>query len=477
MGKALVLKEIRNHLLSFRFAAVFALLLVIVPVTVLILANDTIRKQDEYSRRQTDIENYLAHYAHFNRLRNIIEPSQPPLPMQALVLGLSAEPNLNTFDNDPLPVMFPLIDLTFILAILMSLAALIFSYDAVSGEKEDGTLKLMLANGVPRAKILLAKIIGGLAVLEIPFLASLAVGLILLLLNPRIAWKGSDWEALGLILAGGLIYLGVFFGLGLLVSTRHASAAPSILTCLFLWVLFVLIVPNLSPYVASLIRPAPSLIKVGREVRRMTDTERDDLGRKLAREKAEAIIKANPVLENVTRLSEADIKVEIERNPAFARAYDLYRRGIEAAWREANDIQDAKAKALNDDLDRKEKAQTEISVGLSLVSPLAAFTYSAADLADCGARNQVHFSAIATAFWAAEGDYENRKMEAMRKADPTMDVWNTAVDVRDMPRFVYKEESLAARFRAAALPLVVLIAMALAVFLAAVLSFNRYDVR
>jgi ABC-type transport system involved in multi-copper enzyme maturation permease subunit len=217
MGKALILKEIRNHLLSFRFAAVFALLLVIVPVTVLILANDTIRKQDEYSRRQADIENYLAHYAHFNRLANIIAPSPPPLPMQALVLGLSADPGLNTFDNDPLPVMFPLIDLTFILAILMSLAALIFSYDAVSGEKEDGTLKLMLANGVPRAKILLAKIVGGLATLEIPFLFSLAVGLILLLLNPRIAWKGSDWGALGLILAGGLIYIGVFLGLGLLV--------------------------------------------------------------------------------------------------------------------------------------------------------------------------------------------------------------------------------------------------------------------
>jgi ABC-type transport system involved in multi-copper enzyme maturation permease subunit len=477
MGKVLILKEIRNHFLSFRFAAVFALLLVIVPVTVLILANDTIRKQDEYSRRQTDIENYLVQYAHFNRLANIIAPSQPPLPMQALVLGLSADPNLNTFDNDPLPVMFPLIDLTFILAILMSLAALIFSYDAVSGEKEDGTLKLMLANGVPRAKILLAKMAGGLAALEIPFLASLAVGLILLLLNPRIAWKRSDWGALGLILAGGLIYIGVFFGLGLLVSARHASAASSILTCLFLWVLFVLIVPNLSPYVASLVRPAPSIIKVGREIDRMTDTERDDLGRKLARESGEAVIKANPVLKNVADLSEPQIKTEIARDPAFALAYDLLRKGNEAAWREANVIQDAKAKTLSDDLARKEEAQTEFSVGLSLVSPLAAFTYFSADLANAGARNQAHFQTISRVFWTSYGDYMDRRMEAMRKANPTMDIWNTAVDVRDMPRFVYQEEPLAARFGAAALPLVVLIAMALGVFLAAVFSFNRYDVR
>jgi hypothetical protein len=246
---------------------------------------------------------------------------------------------------------------------------------------------------------------------------------------------------------------------------------------LFLWVLFVLVVPNLSPYVASLFRPAPSIIKVGREIDRMTDTERDNLGRKLARESDEAIVKANPILERADGLSEPQIKAEIERNPAFARAYGLLRKGNEAAWREANAIQDAKAKALRDDLARKEKAQTDFSVGMSMVSPLASFTYYCADLADAGARNQAHFRALSEAFWNSYGNYARPKLEVMRKADPTVDIWNTAVDVRDMPRFVYKEEPLAARLVAAALPFVVLIAMALAVFLAASLSFNRYDAR
>ena len=76
MGNALILKEIRNHLLSFRFLAVFILLLVIVPATVMILTNDTVRKQDEFSRRRADIENYLGQYAHFNRLGGIIAPSR-----------------------------------------------------------------------------------------------------------------------------------------------------------------------------------------------------------------------------------------------------------------------------------------------------------------------------------------------------------------------------------------------------------------
>jgi len=477
MVKTLVLKEIRNHLLSFRFPAVFALLLVIVPVTVLILTNDTTRKQDEFSRRQTDIQNYLAQYAHFNRLGSVIAPSQPPLPLQALVLGLSANPNLNTFDNDPLPVMFPLIDLTFILAILMSLAALIFSYDAVSGEKEDGTLKLMLANGVSRGKIILAKVVGCTLTLGIPFLASLAVSLIFLLLNPRIAWRASDWGALLMILAGGVVYIGIFTGLGLLVSTRHASSASSILTSLFVWVLLVLVVPNLSPYVASLIRPAPSIIEVGRAVSRITDTERDELGRQLSEEKAAAVIKANPILENLRDMSEPEIKAEIERNPDFGRAYDLYRKEREAAWREANVIQSAKARVLEDDLARKEEAQTKLSVALSMISPLASLTYYCADLANVGTRNQAHFRTIAGAFWDSYRAYSRPKMEAMQKANPTVDIWNTAVDVHDMPRFVYMEEPLAARVKGVLKLLAILMGMALAFFVAAVLSFNRTDAR
>ncbi|HPH45328.1 MAG TPA: ABC transporter permease subunit, partial [Candidatus Aminicenantes bacterium] len=391
--------------------------------------------------------------------------------------GLSAVPQLDTFDNDPLPVLFPLIDLTFILGILMSLAALIFSYDAISGEKEDRTLKLMLANGVPRARVILAKIIGGAVTLWVPFLIALAAGLVVLLLHPRIAWGAADWGALGLILAGGFVYLLLFFGLGLLVSSRHASSASSILTCLFLWVVFVLVVPNLSPYVASLIRPAPSIIEVGRRIDRMIDTERDDLGRTLSRERMDAVVKSNPVLAGVDRMTEPEVKAEIARNAEFARAYELFRKANEAAWRDANDIQEAKVKVIRDDLSRKENAQARLSAALSMASPLAAFTYFSADLTHSGVRNRAHFETIAAAFWDAYENYAGPKMEALRKADPTMDVWNTAVDVRDMPRFVYREEPLAGRIKSVLAPLLILCGMALVVFLGAVLSFNWTDVR
>jgi ABC-type transport system involved in multi-copper enzyme maturation permease subunit len=470
-------KEIRNHLLSFRFLAVLVLLVVIVPATVMILTTDAIRKQDDYSRRQSEIQTYLRSYAHFNRLSGVIAPSQPPIPLLALVRGLTADIDLDVFDNDPLPVMFPLIDLTFIVTILLSLAALVFAYDAVSGDKEDGTLKLTLANGVSRSTVLAAKLLGGTITLFVPFVLSVAVGLVVILLNPRIGWSAADWGALGLLLAGAALYLTVFYGLGLLVSARHASSASSILTSLVVWVLLVLVVPNLSPYLSELIIPAPSRIRIGREVDRLTDVERDNLGRKLSAEKRAAVIAANPVLADVERMSEAEVKATIARDPVFAAAYETFRKESEGAWREANVIQGQKADVLRTELRLKEAAQTRLALDLSLVSPLAGFTYLATDLTSTGMLNQSHFADLVRAWGRQYADYMQKKMAEMRRADPTMDLWNTAVDVSDMPRFVYKEAPLADRIRGMMKPFLVLGAFGLVFFAAAYVSFVRYDVR
>src|SRR5512136_538642 len=191
MWKTLILKEMRAHLLSFRFLASFVILFVLVVATTAVLTSDYLRKVDEYSGRQTELDRYLRSYAHFNRIGGVLQPTQPPVPFQALVRGLTADVNMEDFDDDPLPVMFPLIDLMFIVTILVSLMALILTYDAVCGEKEDGTLKPMLANGLPRAKIIMAKVAGGILTLLGPFLLSLAAGLLIILLHPRVSWAGA----------------------------------------------------------------------------------------------------------------------------------------------------------------------------------------------------------------------------------------------------------------------------------------------
>ena len=58
--------------------------------------------------------------------------------------------------------------------------ALIFAYDALAGERERGTLRLVLTHPVSRGQILLAKYISAMLCLLAPLLMSLLLAVILL---------------------------------------------------------------------------------------------------------------------------------------------------------------------------------------------------------------------------------------------------------------------------------------------------------
>ena len=476
MLKNIIQKEILNNIFSSRFLVTFLLLVIIVFATSVILTNDFVRKQDEFSLRQTERENYLRDYAHFNRIGNIIKTAQPPLAFYSLIRGISLEVNIEEFDNDPLPVMFPLIDLTFIVTLLLSLIALLFSYDSICGEKEEGTLKLMLSNRVSRAKILLGKTIGGTLTLLIPFTFSLGLSLIVILLNPRVSWKGSDWGALGLIFFSAVLYITLFYCLGILISSRHRSGSSSIMTSLFVWVLFILVIPSLTPYVASFFAKTPSKITIDREVSRLTDIERDALGRKLSQERTAEVRKKYPNYPT-TMLSREERQRRITNDPEFKKAYEEISAASRGAWNEANRIQNEKVRVIREDQNRKVERQMKLSIYLSMSSPLSSFTYLATDLSATGMRSRKYLKQLDGRYDGIFGDYAKKKMANLREIDPTVNVYDSPVDVSDMPRFQYIDERLLDRFKGVLPFLTALIVFNILFFSAAFFSFIRYDVR
>jgi ABC-type transport system involved in multi-copper enzyme maturation permease subunit len=358
--------------------------------------------------------------------------------------------------------MFPLIDLVFVVTILLSLAALVFSYDAVSGEREDGTLKLALANGVPRSTVLAGKFAGGAIVLFVPFLIALSLGLIYVLLQPRIGWSAVDGGALGLLLAGSAVYTMVFYGLGFLISARHASSASSIMTSLVVWVVLVLVVPNLSPYLAELAQSGavPDPGSAARSARHRRTSERDELGRKLSAERRGGRHPGPPgACRRLERMSESDIKATIAPRPRVRRGPTPFSRVGEAPGR----LEGGQPSS------RGEKGQVLRGGGsaarrrprpgwpstLSLVSPLAGFTYA-------GDRSDQHGNVEPAALRRGSsgpgpGTTANtcrKKMAEMRQAGPDRGPCGTPPStVSDMPRFRLQGGAPGAtRLRAALVP-------------------------
>jgi ABC-type transport system involved in multi-copper enzyme maturation permease subunit len=247
------------------------------------------------------------------------------------------------------------------------------------------------------------------------------------------------------------------------------------MTSLFVWVLFILIIPNLSPYIASFLAQTPSRIKIDREVAMITDVERDELGRKLSGEKRIEMYRKYPVL--AEKLSDAEIERRVAQDPDYRKAYKELRDAEGKAWGEANRIQNNKAGVLKKELRRKQEAQEKLAIWISMISPLSDFTYLATDLSSSGIRSRSHFSRIEEGWWRAFGAYTRKKLASLQEENPTADLWNTPVDVSDMPRFQYRQEALKDRFGGTIRFFVVLIIFNLIFFTAAYFSFIKYDVR
>ena len=143
------------------------------------------------------------------------------------------------------------IDFVGILMIIMSLLGLIFSYDICTREKENGTLKMQLSNSLSRAKILLGKVLGVFITLFPIIVFCYLLSTIIILFSTEIVFTANEWGRIILLFFASLIYLLVFIVFGLFISTRFKSSITSIVVCLFFWVFFVFIIPNLSVYLAD----------------------------------------------------------------------------------------------------------------------------------------------------------------------------------------------------------------------------------
>ena len=189
------------------------------------------------------------------RLGNSAKVSHVMVPVKATQHG----------SDNPYLVVFPRTDLTFVFQIVIGLLAFLFSYDSIAGERQNGTLALVLSNAVPRGKLLFGKYLGGILSLAIPLVFSLLVALLFIILSPHIVISVSDWTRIGIFCLVSLIYMSVFFTLGMLFSAWVGRTTTALILTMFFWVLFVLIFPRASAFAVSKLLPIKSDAHVSAE--------------------------------------------------------------------------------------------------------------------------------------------------------------------------------------------------------------------
>lgn len=194
----------------------------------------------------------------------------PSAPLAALAVGQSdlypsffkiTAQNKSTWMNseeieNPVNLLAGRFDLAFVVIYLLPLLIVALSYNLLSGEREEGTLALLLSQGVPLRTLLWGKVIAR-------FVAVLALVLGFSLLG--LALTGALSQNIGRVLGWATIvacYAAFWFALALLVNVWGKNSASNAMTLLGGWLLWVLLLPALVGLAASTLYPVPSRMEL-----------------------------------------------------------------------------------------------------------------------------------------------------------------------------------------------------------------------
>ena len=155
-------------------------------------------------------------------------------------------PNLRNIRPD-----FTTLDWAFIVGYVLSFIALLFTFDAISGELERGTLRLTLANAIPRHTVLIGKFLGTFISVNIPFAIAVLMNLLLISTSDAVQLNAEAWGRLGILYGIVVLYTCLFIALGLLISAAVRESGVSLVVLLLIWVSFVIFMPNTMASIGS----------------------------------------------------------------------------------------------------------------------------------------------------------------------------------------------------------------------------------
>ena len=136
------------------------------------------------------------------------------------------------------------IDWVFIITYLLSFIPLLFTFDALSGERERGTLRLCLANSISRPALLVGKFFGSLIAVLIPFYFAVLFNLAIISNGNWTQLGGADWGRVGFVILIASCYVGIFIAVGLIVSAMTRERRLSLVVLLLIWVTLVVFMPS-----------------------------------------------------------------------------------------------------------------------------------------------------------------------------------------------------------------------------------------
>ena len=469
----LIRKELLENLLNLRFIALCVVAIVLLVSSIVVLTGQYRDELNDHHSRVSTQDEFIDRYGHANRINWMSVIFRGPSSYRPLVLGLDRDASQENFISNPIPALLSRLDVVSIVAIIMSLIALVLAHDAISGEREDGMLKLMLSTRISRRTIIFGKFIGGIITLSIPFTLGIFLGLGYISVTVGLDFSLTSIGVLAFLLLLSYLYMTAFYALGLLFSSRSRTSDVAVLKSLFAWVVFVLVLPNISPFLATQVYTIPSRARLERELNKIESEDRDEILRQRMQQLRQTQFADLDISPMMTR---ADLEKKIARDPVFRDRFASYNKAFEELARQVNMEQRKIGNALREDFDNRSHNQELFAITLASLSPLSNFVFAATDVADVGLESDGEWDSQVGRYSRQFDEYVNKRYEEEKKKNPAFS-FNDYLDLRARPRFQFQPPPLSTRFSRVLIPTGILAGFVLLFFASAFVSFLRYDVR
>jgi ABC-type transport system involved in multi-copper enzyme maturation permease subunit len=471
MLATLMEKEIRDLLGSVKFAIAFSVCAVLILLSFFTGAQNYTIAQRQYEAAKAENLHQLDGMTDWLMLRqNRI--FLPPEPVAAIVTGVSNDIGRTVevsgrgelvsqdsrFEDEPLFAVFRFLDLEFVFGVVLSLLAILLGYDAICGEKERGTLRLVFSHAVPRATYILGKAIGSVAALLPALLIPLLTGCLLLIVM-GIPMQGDDWVRLAMVIVSGLVFFTVMLMIAIFVSALTHRSSSAFLSLLVIWVLTVFVVPRAAVLLAGRAVEVPSA---------------DEIAAQKSAYGAELWAAGREKLSNFAPSKTGDMEAMMKE----------FQDMMEKQADERDEKMQQLAGQLNESRANRQRIQQGWAFGLSRLSPLASFSLTAMTLAGTDLRMRDRFQDEAKEYQtdyakfmkAKTGMVPGRGMVIMRVNEDSREK-PKPVDPKELPEFHFARSSTV-EATAASLPnLGLLVLWGLGAFAGAFGAFLKYDLR
>ena len=295
------------------------------------------------------------------------------------------------------------IDWVFIITYLLSFIPLLFTFDALSGERERGTLRLCLANPISRPALLVGKFFGTLITVLIPFVFAVLLNLTVISLDSWTQLGIADWGRLGMIMLIASGYTSIFIAVGLMVSASTRDSRVSLVVLLIVWVGLVVFMPStLGTLATKWMSPVQTAHQREMAKRSALDQINDDFDKRM-RNQREAREARLPVANLLNRLKEL-WKTSPEEAEKLAKENEeelrLAMAQLESQKADAEELR-IRAELVNKDVEIRERlnrehlraqlAQVQRARMVTRFSPAAIVQYALESMTGTGLNRHLQF--------------------------------------------------------------------------------------